>query len=286
MNNTIEDRMIDVDGMSIHYHEAGTGEPLLLLHGDGDDASDWQWVMPTLAQTHRVIAPDFPGAGDSAKPEVLYTAEFFARFVMRFLDRLGIEKIKIIGNSLGGQTALHVALNHPERVSALGLVDSAALGQAVNPLLLQVTLPGMGELAVFWGKTRLGAVQRARLRAALLFAHYERIPQAWIAEQERLAQIPGFIAATLSALRSQIGLTGQREVLLDQLPRLSMPTIIVWGEYDAVFPVTQAHEAVRRLTNGSLAVIPGCGHVPAVEQPDAFVAALRPFLHAQSAQAT
>lgn len=96
-----------------------------------------------------------------------------------------------------------------------------------------------------------------------------------MAEQRRLARLPGFLEATLSALRAEIDLTGQREVSLDELPQLAMPTLVIWGALDGVFPPRQAPAAVERLPNGRLAVIPACGHLPHVEAPEEFVGALR-----------
>jgi 4,5:9,10-diseco-3-hydroxy-5,9,17-trioxoandrosta-1(10),2-diene-4-oate hydrolase len=90
--------------------------------------------------------------------------------------------------------------------------------------------------------------------------------------------LPGFLEAALAALRAQIDLGGQREVLLDRLSHLEMPTLVVWGTFDRIFPKSQAQEAVARLKQGSLELIPDCGHLPHVERPDIFVSALNRFL--------
>ncbi len=102
-----------------------------------------------------------------------------------------------------------------------------------------------------------------------------------MAEQRRLAQSPGYLEAHLSALRALVGPFGQREVLVDRLSLLEMPTLVVWGARDRVFPERQAREAVGRLREGSLAVIPNCGHMPHVECPERFLAALDGFLFRQ-----
>jgi pimeloyl-ACP methyl ester carboxylesterase len=99
-----------------------------------------------------------------------------------------------------------------------------------------------------------------------------------LAEQGRLAQSPGYLEAHLSVLRALVGPLGQREVLVDRLGLLGMPTLVLWGERDRVFPERQAREAVVRLREGSLALIPNCGHMPHVECPDRFLAALDGFL--------
>ncbi len=274
----VEERNIDVGGLPARHLTAGEGPPLVLLHALGESALDWRWVLPALARTHRVYALDLPGFGYSAKPSVEYSPAFFARFVGTYLDALGLEHAAVVGNSLGGLAALRLALSEPSRVSALGLVASAGLGREVTYALRLPTLPGYGEAAVAWGKTPLGAFQRAWSRVPLLFGHPERVPAEWITEQTEIAQLPGFTQATMVALRAQVDLGGQREVLVDQLPHLQVPTLVVWGERDRVFPVSQARAAVARLKEGFLSLIPDCGHMPHVERPDRFVAALNEFL--------
>ena len=252
------------------------------MHAVEESAFDWRWVLPELSRTHRVYAPDLPGFGDSAKPTTAgYTPAFFERFVATYLDALGVERAAIVGNSLGGLIALRLALSDPGRVTALGLISSAGLGREVSPTLVSATLPVYAELALSWGKTPLGAAQRAWGRVPLVFANPARVPPEWIAEQYRLSQLPGYLEANVAALRAQLHpFLGQREVLLDQLHRLRMPTLVVWGILDRVIPCYQARGALARLKHGHLELIPDCGHLPQVERPDRFVAALAAFLDA------
>ena len=280
MSAAIEGRNVEVDGLPIRYLAAGEGPPLILLHGAGDNSLDWRWVMPALAATHRVYAPDLPGSPDSAiPPAAAYSPAFFERFVASFVDALGIGRAAFVGNSLGGLVALRLALSEPARVGALVLVDGAGLGPEVNPAFTSVNVPGLGEAAMPFWRTPLGAHRRARGRTALLFAHPPAsVPREWLAEQRRLARSPGYLEAHLSVLRALVRPLGQREVLVDRLDLLEMPTLVVWGSRDRVFPERQAREAVARLREGSLAVIPDCGHMPHVECPDRFLAALDGFL--------
>ena len=273
----VEKRRIEVGGLSTRYLEAGNGPPLVLLHALGESAFDWRWVLRALARTHRVYAPDLPGFGDSAKPTADYSPAFFERFAVGFLDALGLERAAVVGNSLGGLIALRLALSEPARVGALVLVDSAGLGRSVTFALRSLTTPGYGELSIAWSKTPAGAAGRAWAKARLLFAHPQLAPAGWTAEQYRLAQLPGFLEAALAALRAQMDPGGQREVLLDRLPHLESPTLVVWGALDRVFPSSQGRDAASRLPKGSLALIPECGHMPHVERPDRFVAALDGF---------
>ncbi len=274
----VEERNVEVGGLPIRYLSAGAGPPLVLLHGAGENALDWRWVMPDLAATHRVYAPDLPGSPTSARPAADYSPAFFQRIVAGFLDALRIESAAMVGNSLGGLTAMRLALFEPARVTALVLVDSAGLGRAASPALRSLALPGYGRLAILWSKTPPGALQRALGRAALLFARPRRVPPEWLRAQYRLGRTSGFLEAQLAAVRAQIGLRGQREVLLRRLPGLEVPTLVVWGARDRVFPESQARDAVARLRDGSLSLVPDCGHMPHVERPDLFLAAFARFL--------
>jgi pimeloyl-ACP methyl ester carboxylesterase len=279
MNVTVEKQDVEIDGMPIRYLAAGEGSPVVLLHGAGDNALDWRWVMPTLAASHRVYAPDLPGSPDSARPSADYSPTFFERFVTAFVDALDIGRATFVGNSLGGLIALQLALSEPERAGALVLVDSAGLGRAVNPAFTSVNVPGLGEAALPFWRTPVGAYQRAWGRTALLFADPPRsVPREWLEEQCRLALSPGYLEAHLTVLRALVDPGGQREVLVDQLPLLKIPTLVVWGVRDRVFPQSQAKEAVAQLPEGSLSLVPECGHMPHVECPDLFLAALDDFL--------
>lgn len=273
-----EEQEIVVGSLSTRYLAAGEGPPLLLLHGVGDNALDWRWVMPALARKHRVYAPDLPGSGGSAKPNTGYSPASFARFVGAFLEVLGVERAAVVGNSLGGLVALRLALSEPRRVTALGLVASAGLGREATYALRSLALPGYGKLAVTWGKTRPGALQRAFGRATLLFGRPWRAPRSWIKEHYRLARLPGFLEAQLAAVRAQVGYRGQREVLLDKLARVEVPTIVVWGTRDRVLPYSQGQEAAARLPRGFLELVPDCGHAPQVEHPERFASSLGDFL--------
>ncbi|YAF97461.1 MAG: alpha/beta fold hydrolase [Nodularia sp. CChRGM 3473] len=279
LKTVVEERQIDVGGLNIHYLTAGSNNPpLVLLHGIGESAVDWSWVLPALANRNRVLALDFPGCGDSAKPQREYSVEFLTQFLADFLNTLEVQRAVLVGNSLGALIALRFALANLEQVAALILVDSMGFGQSVNPVLSSLTLPLYGELAIAWSKTPLGAQQRAWSRAALLFAHPAQVPAAWLAEQQRIGLLPGFLEANLSILRSQLYVFGQQHVVLESLPQLNMPTLVVWGVNDLVLPNNQAQDAVKRLQQGHLSLIPSCGHLPQVEHPELFTDALNQFL--------
>ena len=277
-NLVIEERSVEMGGSSTRYLTAGEGPPLVLLHGVWTSATEWNRVIPALARGRSVYAPDLlePGRGDGEG----YGPASLAAFVAKFLDALQIERASVVGNSLGGLVALHLALSRPSRVHALCLADSGGLGRAVTPALASTTLPGLGEAAIYWAKTPVGAAQRALGRAALLFASPASAPPEWLAEQYRLGLAPDFMETALISLRGNVSPIGQREgqILLDELPRLEMPTLVVWGASDRVVPPRHAHAAAARLRYGSLEILPGCGHLPHVECPDRFTEVLTRFL--------
>jgi 4,5:9,10-diseco-3-hydroxy-5,9,17-trioxoandrosta-1(10),2-diene-4-oate hydrolase len=265
--------------MRTQYLEAGTGSPLLLLHGHEQSATSWRWVIPALARTHRVLALSLPGHGDSAPPAGGYAlCRDLAPFVANFLDALGVGPLDLVGNSVGGAVALRVALANQRRVRTLTLVDSAGLGREVNPLLALNTLPVLGELAILLSRMPGGDLQRTIMSASMLFAQPWRVPAEFFTEQHAVGRRPGQLEASTAMARALFDANGQREVLLGELHTLTMPTLVVWGACDYVVPAYQAQAAVDRLPRGRLSLFPNCGHLPHVEHPDRFAAVLSEWL--------
>jgi pimeloyl-ACP methyl ester carboxylesterase len=273
------DRRVRVDGVDLQYLEAGSGPPLLLLHGHEQSATSWRWVIPVLARTHRVLAMSLPGHGESSPAVGGYApGRDLAPLVADFLDTLGVGSLHVVGNSVGGAVALRLALADPARVRTLTLVDSAGLGRDVNPLLALDTLPFIGELAIMISRMPGGDVGRTSMSTAMLFAQPSRVPAEFFTEQHALGRRPGQLEASTAMARALFNVSGQREVLLDQLPTLTMPTLVIWGERDYVLPVSQAQAAVDRLPDGRLALFADCGHLPHVECADRFATVLSEWL--------
>jgi 2-hydroxy-6-oxonona-2,4-dienedioate hydrolase len=275
----VHDRRVTVDGITAQYLEGGTGPTLLLLHGHEQSATSWRWVIPALARTHHVLALSLPGHGDTAPAPGAYApGSDTAPFVADFLDALGVGPVDMVGHSAGGVVALRLALADPTRVRTLVLVDSAGLGREVHPLLAVDTLPLVGELAILLSRLPGGDVGRTTMSAAMLFARPWRAPAGFFSEQHDLGRRPGQLEASTATARALFDATGQRQILLDQLPTLTTPTLVVWGASDYVLPAHQAHTAVNLLPHGRLAVLPDCGHLPHIEHPDRFAAVLSTWL--------
>lgn len=280
METPLEEHRLDITlpdaVISTELLMAGDGPPVVFLHGIADSAQTWQWVMRILAERYRLIAPSFPGFGQSDKPAVAYSPELFTRFALALLDAVGLERVCLVGNSLGGLVALRLALSAPARVSALVLIGSAGLGRAVSLPMRLLSLPGVRNMAVRWFGTPLGAQLWVSQLEALLIAGSN--PSHWRERMHQMARTPGYLEAVAATTASGINLRGQREVLLDQLSKLTVPTLILWGESDRIVPVRHAQAAVARLVQGRLEVLPDCGHLPQVEKPDRVADLLGDFL--------
>ena len=158
------------------------------------------------------------------------------------------------------------------------LVDSAGLGPEVHPLLALDTLPIIGELAIMISRLPGGHLGRSTMSTAMLFAQPRRVPAGFVTERHALGRRPGQLEASTAMARALFGPNGQRQILLDQLPTLPTPTLLIWGGCDYVLPAHHAQAAVNLLPHGRLSVFPDCGHLPHVEQPDRFAAVLSDWL--------
>jgi 4,5:9,10-diseco-3-hydroxy-5,9,17-trioxoandrosta-1(10),2-diene-4-oate hydrolase len=271
-------RVVKVGGSGTWYLSAGSGPPLVLLHGGGESSLTWRWVLPRLAERFSVLAPDFLGSGESDLLRGRYSVGLFGQFVADFLDAVQVGRAAVVGHSLGGLAALQFALASQDRVSALALVASAGLGRDVHPILQLWTLPAIGEWGALWALTPWGQLQRLGLRAWACFDHPGAVPAGWFTDQLWLGQRAALLWDQLGLSRSLIDGDGQRELVLDRLAELETPTLIVWGACDRIIPPAHAHDAARRLRRCQLTVIPDCGHMPHVERPEPFLDVLQRFL--------
>ena len=267
-----------VDGGTVEYLDVGEGPVLVLVHGDGETARDWRWVVPALtASGHRVIAPSLPGHGTTAESPS-YAMEDLARWLGRFLDAVGVDRATVGGNSIGGLIPIHLALQQPARVARLVLISAAGLGRAVNPVLGLETMPVLGEAAVGLVLLPGGPQLRAATRAQNLFAQPLRVPPEWWIDQLRFGSGRPMLTASLACKRAILDGAGQHHLVLDRLPELTVPTCVIWGALDQVVPLVQGQKAAALIPGCRLEVLPGSGHVPQVETPDALLVPLLRFL--------
>lgn len=274
----VQSRTATVHGRSVSYLEGGSGDLLLLIHGMAGCADNWSSVIEPLSLRNAVIAPDFPGHGYSAPGGGDYSLGSLASGLRDLMLTLGHERATLVGHSLGGGVAMQFTYQFPEMVERLVLVSSGGLGPDVSPILRAAALPGADLFisATAGVGSRVGSVLGRGLGALGL------APSADVAEVTRgYASLsdPERRKAFLATLRAVVGTDGQRVAALDRLYLAeALPLLIIWGDRDPIIPVAHAEETHRELPNSRLEIFEGVGHVPQLQSPGSFIAAVERFL--------
>ncbi|KPL83972.1 hypothetical protein SE15_01860 [Thermanaerothrix daxensis] len=272
---------VEVEGLPIHTLRAGSGkDTILLLHGGGTDSAwlSWQPILLDLAERHHVLAPDLPGYGESARPDIPYTMEFYINFVAKLLDALGLERASLVGISMGGGIAIGLTLAHPERVQRLVPVDSYGLQRQAPGHRWSYWFVRLETLNRFtwWLMARSRFLVRVSLQQIFYDPH--KIDHALLEAVLQEVRKPHAGRAFRSFQRHEVLKTGLRTVYLERLGEISVPTLFIHGEHDPLVPLAAAREAHQRLPGSRLAIIPRCGHWPQREEPVTFCRVLGMFL--------
>jgi len=259
-----------VDGVRWRSREVeGEGEPLVFLHGLLASSASWQHVLAGASRGRPAIAVDLPGFGCSDRPWPHdYTVAGQARSLLRFLDVRGIRRAVLIGNSLGGAVALFLAAEHPERVSALVLVDPATPQARIPWTARALRAPLAGEAALALALRPFVAVWLKRG----LYARASRVTDREIDDAWRPLKVRGTRRAALAAIRTDP--TPYRGLEA----RVRVPTLVIWGERDRLLTAREAESVRSRIPGARLVLIPDAGHLPQRERPEAFAAAVSDFL--------
>lgn len=252
-----------VFGQKIHYVEAGSGPTVILLHGLGGSSQAWQFNIGPLAEKFHVVVPDQIGFGKSDKPFVNYRIRTYVDFLDEFCRELKIERATLVGNSMGGWIAVMFAATFPERVDKLVLVDAA--GYAPPKDFDKRTLYALNPTTKAGMKTLV-----AKVFYNQMFSTDIAIRQAMAA---RLAAGDGY---TINSISESI-LRGE-DFLDDVVKTIKRPTLIVWGRQDGLVPLAEGERFNKDIAGSKLIVIDQCGHVPNVEKPGEFNAAVLKFL--------
>ena len=264
-------RFETVDGVRLRYVRAGTGPAVVLMHGFASSIVTWKDVLPLLARGHDVVALDFPGFGGSEIRDGLPPSAY-PQLVVELMDRLGLSRASLVGNSLGGGVAAAVAATHPERVDRLVLVDSVGYNLAAKdrPALLRAAgwKPGARLIEAL-------PLRRALVREALRQVFYDDRMVTDDRVEEYVAPLmrPGAVAAAQSLLAGgdDMGLPGV-------LARVRVPTLVLWGREDAWVPVAQADRFLAAIPGSRKVVLESCGHMPQEERPAEVARLLEEFL--------
>ena len=274
-------RSVHVAGIETFYLESGPVDapPIVLVHGLSATNASMLPLIPALSREFHVLAPDLPGHGGSQAIPAPHGAAFLGGWLRAFLETTCEEPAVLVGNSLGGRTALEAALLSPGRVRGLVLLCPAVAFRKLRQLVPIVRLV-RDELAFLPVRVPRAVAMRG-LRN--LFADPRRLPQAWydaaIDEFLRVLRSRANRLAIFSALRhvyldEPFGHSG----FWDRLPSLRPPALFVWGEQDVLVPAAFAKFVTAALPDASSVVLPDCGHVPQFEHPDTTSGLIREFL--------
>jgi 4,5:9,10-diseco-3-hydroxy-5,9,17-trioxoandrosta-1(10),2-diene-4-oate hydrolase len=262
-------------GCRLHYHEAGEGPPLVLLHGSGPGVSGWsnfRGNFPVFAERFRTVVWDMPGFGLSERPPLDRAyPRVAADHLLRLLDALSIERAHILGNSMGGYVAFEFALAHPDRLDRL-------VGMGPGGLAVNVLGPEQSE-----GARRLGEFMMAPSKQAMkawvdtMVANQAVVDDELIDERLANAQAPGALESAMAIFIS-LGQHPEAVPLWARVRGIKAPTLITWGRDDRMLPVEGALLGFRQMPNAELHIFSNCGHWAQLERKNDFERLVIDFL--------
>ena len=269
-------RFADVDGVRVHFQEAGPadGSVIFLIHGFASSNLVWSKVLLELAeQGFRVIAPDLLGYGYSAKPRDLeYTIGRQAKMVVGLMNKLRIERANIVGSSYGGAIAATMALDYPSLVDKLVLVGAVTNNRPTRYLLMRLFgSPVIGDILspLVVGSRRLLRMRMKRV--------YDR--HSWPMDERRVQarHLPLATRGTHRAIIRTVRRWDAERISRDA-HLITQPTLVLWGDRDREVPLSDGHRLNKDIQNSQLKIFEACGHLPHEEYPDEFVEVVTGFL--------
>jgi pimeloyl-ACP methyl ester carboxylesterase len=261
---------IDAGGIQTSYLEAGSGDPVIMLHGSGPGVSalaNWQHNIATLSQRFRVLAPDIVGFGATERPDdVVYSLRTWTDHIWAFLDAHGIEKTAIVGNSLGGRIALQMATHRPDRVTKMVLMGAPGVGMTLTD-----------------GLAALRAYQPSHDAMRDLLRNYFAVDPSMITDELVAIRYRASIAdGAYEAYRAMFfdpGHTGSElGITEDEVRAIATPALLVHGREDKVVPMQVSVTMLGLLPNADLHVFSACGHWTQIERADEFSALVADYL--------
>ena len=257
----LDSRWASIGAERIHYHEAGAGLPVVLLHGSAVGASaaaNWWRNIPALAKHSHVFAPDLAGYGWTEVPDDgYYGLRAWSAQVIRFMDTVGIGSAVLIGNSLGGRIALQAALEQPDRVLGLVTMGSPGLNHRRTEVINRHVAPAV---------TREGIASVMSDLAADCF----QIPDGLIDFRYHMASRPGAVERWGKVVRARDESVSTANLTAEQVGSINVPALILHGMQDKVVSVADSLATAQALPNGDLMVFANCGHWVQLEREDDF----------------
>ena len=257
---------VEVYGFNIHYTDTGNGPVIVLLHGLWGGTNEWQPIIDPLAGDFRLVAVDAIGFHGSDKPDAHYHNALLAQFLAGFIEELGLRDVTLMGHAMGANLATYMAVHHPENVSRLVLVDGAGYRNPDRDLSQPLSARMIGFRRVATGSsieaTRAFLGRRVQDKSLVTREWAEDAFSMWLRSARAIGDM----------------LREGGDVSEEEMRSIKLPTLVIWGSDDAVFPIANAHRLVDDIDGAELAIIERAGHLPQLEQTDAFIDALLPFL--------
>ncbi len=260
--------VVPVNGLEIAYERVGEGPPLVFVHGAASDGRLWRPQLAALAEEFTVVAWDEPGAGGSADVPADFGLADYANCLAALIETLALSPAHVAGLSWGGTVALELYRRHPALVATLILVDTYAGWKG--------SLPEEEVRARVAGARQMLAAPTEEFDPTLPGLFGGDPPAEFVPLLEEVAA-----AVRPESLRTQLALMAETD-LSDLLPDIAVPTLLIWGELDARSSLTVARQFEKEISDTKLVVIPGCGHVSNLEQPEQFNEAVYEFCRAHA----
>ena len=262
-------KFITIDGINVHYRDEGQGDPVLLIHGTGASLHTWDAWAEELSKSYRVIRLDLPAYGlTGADPQKRYLSTDYVALINKLTQALGIERLHLVGNSLGGMVAWLYASTYPDAVDRLVLIDPSGFPLDQTPAVIQ-----LAKLPVFNLFLRY-FTPKAFIRKNLkeVFYNDALITDAMVDRYYDLTCFEGNRQAFID--RAKI----EREDYTHLLGSIHAATLILWGENDAWIPVTDAARFKNAIPQSQVYIMPNTGHVPMEERPQESLSIALAFL--------
>jgi len=263
---------VELAGRSTHYLERGVGKPIILIHGFNMDGNTWLNNIDALAENQKVYAIDLWGLGFSSRESVDPGYELYSEQILRFMDVKGIRRATLVGHSMGGGTAIFFAVNHPDRVEKLVLVDSSGIPNALPLRSKFFTLPRVGEFLLGINNNYF---RKKNLRE-LWFFDKNRLTESVFDKISQFQKIEGTTEILMAILRKDFFHTLSDEI--QELSHVDVDVMIIWGKYDLSIPLAIGEEMHRIIVGSQFEIIENGGHMPNFDNPERFDRIVREFL--------
>ena len=265
-------------GRTFIYCEGG-GPPVVMLHGVVSTADCWTYAIPALRDHYQIIAPDMPGHGRSDGGLVPYGLAFYTGWLADLLDALHIPRVRLVGHSMGGAIAAAFAMRYSERIERLVLVDALGLSSKFPWLGARNITASLPDFLI---ATLTGRNDPYLLRSFQPWDFLDpwAMPRPVLEKMAALNQPRGAMVVWAGArlLLADFLLKRKRAAFVEQLGRITAPTLVVWGRRDGILALENACEGLAHLPDARLEIVEDCAHEPMLERPDEFIRIARPFL--------